>query len=128
MSLISSSIGFSNNTVFIEGNSNFVDLGISPENVISINGSKNPKNNTNENLLHIKQVTNDKIILDDSVEFEDEKVGNNISTKVFSVSHLLNNLDKQNRSALTIVYTHRDFFTFNFDPHCLEFSDVSLYV
>ena len=44
---------------------------------------KIPKIILNENLLHIKQVTNDKIILDDNVEFENEKVGNDISLKYF---------------------------------------------
>lgn len=117
VSLMSSSIGFTNNTIYISGNTNFVDLGISPENVLSIHGAKNSKNNTNESLLHIKQVTNDKIILDETVVFDDEKAGSDISIKVFSVSHLLTNLDKQNRSSLTIVYTHRDFFTFNYDPN-----------
>lgn len=117
VSLISKNISFTNNSISISDNTNFVDLGITPDSVLSIQGSDNVKNNTNDSLLHIKQVVLDRIILDETVLFVDEDEGESISLKIFSVNHTLKNIDKQNRSSLTIVYTQRDFFNFNYDPN-----------
>ncbi len=116
VSLISKNISFYENYISIDDNTNFLTLGVVPNTVLSIKGSSNPKNNSYDNLLHIRQVTPNRIILDTNIDFTNEDKGDDITLKVFSVNYTLKNLNKQNKSSLTIVYTHRDFFTFNYDP------------
>jgi hypothetical protein len=116
VSLISRNVSFYENYISIDDNTNFITLGVIPNTVISIKGSSNPKNNSYDNLLHIRQVTPNRIILDTNIDFTHEDKGTDITLKVFSVNYTLKNLNKQNKSSLTIVYTHRDFFTFNYDP------------
>ena len=112
VSLISKNISFYENYISIDDNTNFLTLGVVPNTVLSIKGSSNPKNNSYDNLLHIRQVTPNRIILDTNIDFTNEDKGDDITLKVFSVNYTLKNLNKQNKSSLTIVYTHLFFFTF----------------
>lgn len=116
VSLISQNISFYENNIMIDDNTNFLSMGVIPNTIISIKGSKNPTNNSYDNLLHIKQVTPNRIILDTNINFTQESKGSNITLKVFSSDYTLKDLHNQNKSSLTIVYTQRDFFNFNYDP------------
>lgn len=115
ISIISKKIKLTQNIIYMLDDTNFLTLGIVPHMSVKINGAKNKENNTNENIIKIKNVTNNTILLD-SHEFKDESGENKISIQIFESNYALKNIDKQNKSSITIVYTEHDFFNFNFDP------------
>jgi hypothetical protein len=133
---VSNKVAFQNKyLVFEDKNINLLGMGITSNNLINISGAINHKNNNSgEHLLQIKSVTRNTLIFEDDHKFEEEEIGNNIHIKIYPLSHMLKNLDKQNKQSLTIVYTGEEFSSENFDPKtawnlgcqfvCMNFQNV----
>lgn len=115
ISIISKKIKLTQNIIYMLDETNFISLGIVPGMSVKIEGASNKVNNTLGNIIKIKQVTKNTLLLD-SYTFKDESGENKISLKLFGSDYILKNIDKQNKSSLTIVYTEHEFFNFNFDP------------
>ena len=116
ISLMSKKIKLTTNLLYILDDTNFLNIGVTPDMIIKINGSSNSENNTNNNTLKIKQVTNNTIVLDPTHNFKDESEENKLSINFFNLDYSLKNIDKQNQSSITIVNTGYDFFNYNYDP------------
>ena len=115
VSITSKKIKLMNNIIYMLDDTNFLSLGIQPHMSLQIDGSNNKGNNTNGNVIRIKEVTNNALVLENN-EFIEESGENKLSLKIFDSSYSLKNIDKQNKSSITIVYTEHNFFNFNFDP------------
>ena len=115
ISIISKKIKLTQNMIYMLDDTNFISLGIGEHMSVKIDGAKNKENNTRDTIIKIIQVTKNTIQLD-SHSFKEESGENKISLKIFDSDYILKNIDKQNKSSLTIVYTEHDFFNFNYDP------------
>ena len=115
ISIISKKIKLTQNMIYMLDDTNFLSLGIGEHMSVKIDGAKNKENNTHDTIIKIMQVTKNTILLDTHT-FKDESGENKISLKIFDSDYILKNIDKQNKSSLTIVYTEHDFFNFNYDP------------
>lgn len=131
ISFTSSKINLTKNILTIDDETDFIDMGLTKYFIIKINGSK--YNDTNQNLLSLKQVTRKNIIFDNSVNFKPESEGK-IQIKIFNKSYSLKNLPNDNKTSITIVYPKYDFFYFNYNPQdawvlgcqfvCLNFQSI----
>lgn len=115
VSLTSTKIRFSSNTIQIEDETDFIKLGINKSFIVKINGSQ--KNDSEDTYHEIIQVSYKTLILNKSVEFQEEYSGTKTQLKFFNKSYKLLNLPKENKNALTIVTPEHDFFKTNFNPY-----------
>ena len=115
VSIISKKIKLTDNIIYMLDDTNLLSLGIEPHMSLQIGGSKHNENNTNDNVVRIKTVTKNAIVLDGH-NFIEESGETKLALKIFDSSYSQKNIDRQNKSSLTIVYTEHDFFNFNFDP------------
>jgi hypothetical protein len=112
----STRISFNKNILtIVDDGVSFIDAGINKTLVVKIVGSK--KNDTFSRLLQLKQVTNNQLVFDPSVDFTIEPYGEKVQLKAFNRSYELKNLHNDNKNSITVVYSKYDFFTMNFNPH-----------
>ena len=103
-----------NNSIIIEDNTNFNDLGIVPNMVLNIMNTKH--NDTEDNVLHIKHVGTNIITLKNHT-FINEKGGLFITINIFPESYDLINIHNQNKESLTIVYGDTNLINANFNSN-----------
>ena len=136
ISLSSKKIKLTQNLLYILDDTNLLQLGMKPDMVVKINGCINPENNTQGGILKIIQVTQNTVVFEPTRQFKDESEENKISLDIFNLDYTLKNIDKQNNSSITIVYTDNEFFNFNYDPEnawnlgcqfvCMNFQKIDL--
>ena len=95
---------------------NLVDYGFKKGMLIKIDGASNPENNTGLNLLLIRQVTYNKIVLDTTNMFVSEKMGPTIRILAYIKQKTNTNLADENKEKLTIVIPDYNIFPINYPP------------
>jgi len=115
ISLTSSKLRFNKNKIQIEDDTNFINLKLSKSHVVRISGSK--FNDNTDQLYEIIQITNNMLVLSDSIVFKDELSGSNVQLRFFNKSYKLLNLPKENKNALTVVIPEFDLFKMNYNPY-----------
>lgn len=102
---------------------NLYNLGLNENHVIKIDGAKTPENNTGTNLLKIRQITKNKIVIADRAHnLVPENKGSEISIRAYTEVEDKMNLDIRNKKMLTIVYPDYNFFTMNYPPKTAWFN------